>query len=61
MSSPLASYRDIICFVYVLVAIVIIFTYSIVTNYLKQQNQLEFVKAGLVQKVEDGQIIWTKP
>jgi hypothetical protein len=24
-------------------------------------NNQEFVKAGLVQKVEDGQIIWTKP
>ena len=30
-------------------------------NYYKGQKEIEFAKAGLIQKVEDRKVIWTKP
>ena len=44
-----------------MVGIIVIFISLTADNYYKMQQELEFVKAGLVQKVEDGKVIWTKP
>lgn len=43
------------------VGIIVIFISLTADNYYKMQQELEFVKAGLVQKVQDGHVIWTKP
>jgi hypothetical protein len=43
------------------VGIIVIFISLTADNYHKMQQELEFVKAGLVQKVENGNVIWTKP
>lgn len=43
------------------VGIIVIFGSLTAENYYKGQKELEFVKAGLVQKVENGRVIWTKP
>jgi hypothetical protein len=48
----------ILAFVVVMIVMFISLTAEI---YYKDQKELEFVKAGLVQKVEDGKVIWTKP
>jgi len=44
-----------------MVVMIVIFIGLTADNYYKDQKELEFVKAGLVQKVEDGKVIWTKP
>lgn len=43
------------------VGMIVIFISLTADNYYKMQQELEFVKAGLVQKVQDGHVIWTKP
>jgi hypothetical protein len=45
----------------VTIAIIVMFISVAANNYYKGQKELEFVKAGLVQKVENGKVIWTKP
>ena len=44
-----------------LVMFITIFIAIVAENYYKGQKEIEFVKAGLIQKVEDGKVIWTKP
>ena len=44
-----------------MVGMIVIFISLTADNYYKMQQELEFVKAGLVQKVQDGHVIWTKP
>lgn len=44
-----------------IVGIIVVFGSLTAEIYYKGQKELEFVKAGLVQKVEDGKVIWTKP
>ena len=44
-----------------LILFIIIYVGIVTDNYYKDQKELEFVKAGLVQKVENGKVIWTKP
>ena len=43
------------------VMITAMFGFLLANSYYLTQKELEFVKAGLVQKVENGNVIWTKP
>lgn len=44
-----------------IIGIIAIFGSLTAETYYKNQKELEFVKAGLVQKVDNGKVIWTKP
>ena len=56
------TYNDHTLFIFAfVVGIIVIFVSLTAESYYKGQKELEFVKAGLVQKVENGNVIWTKP
>lgn len=44
-----------------MVVMIVIFISLTAEIYYKDQKETEFAKAGLIQKVQDGHVIWTKP
>ena len=61
-SKNMKTDNDYILLIFAFFVVVIVFLICVTAeNYYKGQKELEFVKAGLVQKVENGNIIWTKP
>lgn len=58
-SNAIAAFRAVVSAI-AFVAVVIIFA-LLVSDYNQRQFDIEAIKAGYEQCVEDGRVLWTKP